>query len=95
MSVPKCGAAVCVLAHIARRIAFKPFNRIGFLGSQVADSGALTTSGSLNSAMATFIRTARRFGTHVDLVIHRSEWAHLLSQPDTDFGRGPGRSMGP
>jgi len=64
-----------------QRIDFSLFSRIGYLGAQLSNTGALVTAIPLNSAHDGFARTARRFGTQVDLVVHRSEWADLLSQP--------------
>jgi hypothetical protein len=63
---------------------FKRFHRIGILGAQIGDSGELLTSGNFDAGTALFTRAARRFGTQVDLVVQRSEWAHWLSQPDTE-----------
>lgn len=62
-------------------IDFSLFSRVGYLGAQLGDTGALVTAMPLNSANAGFTRTARRFGTQVDLIVHRSEWADLLNQP--------------
>jgi len=64
-----------------QKIDFSLFNRIGYLGAQLSNTGALVTAMPLNSDTDGFTRTARRFDTYVDLVVHRSEWADLLSQP--------------
>ena len=64
-----------------QKINFSLFNRIGYLGAQLSNTGALVTAIPLNSDTDGFTRTARRFDTYVDLVVHRSEWADLLSQP--------------
>lgn len=64
-----------------QKIDFSLFNRIGYLGAQLSNTGALVTSMPLNPDTDGFTRTARRFDTYVDLVVHRGEWADLLSQP--------------
>ena len=64
-----------------QKIDFSLFSRIGYLGAQLTNTGAVVTAIPLNSANDGFTRTARHFGTHVDLVVHRSEWGDLLSQP--------------
>jgi hypothetical protein len=64
-----------------QKIDFSLFSRIGYLGAQLSDTGALVTAMPLTSANAGFTRKARRFGTQVDLIVHRSEWADLLNQP--------------
>ena len=61
-------------------IRFSNINRIGLLGVQLNDSGGYDAprellKGDENEA---FINTAQRFGTKVDLVLHRSEWSTLL-----------------
>lgn len=66
------------------QIQFNLFNRIGYLGAQITDTGEVVTATSLTPQSAGFASTARRFGTKVDLVIHRSEWAHFLSLPDSE-----------
>ncbi len=63
------------------KIDFSLFSRIGYLGAQLSHSGALVTAMPINSSNAGFTRTARRFGTQVDLIVHRSEWSDLLNQP--------------
>lgn len=64
-----------------QKIDFSLFNRIGYLGAQLSNTGALVTAMPLNSDTDGFTRTARRFDTYVDLVVHRSEWSDLLGQP--------------
>jgi hypothetical protein len=64
-----------------QNIDFSLFNRIGYLGAQLSNTGTLMTAMPLNSDTDGFTRTARRFNTYVDLVVHRGEWADLLSQP--------------
>ena len=64
-----------------QKIDFSLFSRIGYLGAQLGTTGALLTAMPLNSSNAGFTRTARRFGTEVDLIVQRSEWSDLLNQP--------------
>jgi hypothetical protein len=68
----------------SQTIPFNMFERIGYLGAQMVDSGEVVTAGTLDSENADFIRTARRFGTRMDLILHRSEWTYLLSLPNTE-----------
>lgn len=65
-----------------QQVQFNLYNRIGYLGAQITDSGEIVTATSLAPDSAGFVRTARRFGTKVDLIIHRSEWARFLNLPD-------------
>lgn len=65
-----------------QQIQFNLYNRIGYLGAQITDSGEIVTATSLTPDNAGFVRTARRFGTKVDLVVHRSDWPRFLDQPD-------------
>jgi len=67
-----------------QQIQFNLFERIGYLGAQIADSGEVLTTGTLDSGHADFIRLARRHGTHMDLVLHRSDWPRLLALPNTE-----------
>lgn len=62
-------------------IDFSVFSRIGYLGAQLSDTGALVTAMPFDSDHNRFTRTARRFGTQVDLIVHRAEWDELLSRP--------------
>lgn len=65
-----------------QQIQFNLFNRIGYLGAQITDTGEIVTATSLTPQSAGFASHARRFGTKVDLVIHRAEWARFLALPD-------------
>lgn len=64
-----------------QKIDFSLFSRIGYLGAQLSDNGGLVKAIPFDSAHDGFTRTAHRFGTRVDLIVHRSEWSNLLSQP--------------
>jgi hypothetical protein len=64
-----------------QKIDFSLFSRIGYLGAQLSDTGDLVKAIPFDSAHDGFTRTARRFGTHVDLIVHRGEWRDLLSRP--------------
>ena len=64
-----------------QKIDFSVFSRIGYLGAQLSHTGELLTAMPFNSDTDRFTRTARRFGTQVDLVVHRNEWDDLLSRP--------------
>lgn len=68
----------------AQQLQFNVFNRIGFLGAQLTDAGTVMTAGPVTSETSRFVRTARRFGTRVDIVIHRSDWSGLLNAKDTE-----------
>lgn len=62
-------------------IRFSNINRIGLLGVQLNDSGSYDTPHGLlakDTKNVDVINTAQRFGTKVDLVLHRSDWTTLL-----------------
>ena len=71
-------------AKETQQIQFNLYNRIGYLGAQITDSGEIVTATSLTPDNAGFVRTARRFGTKVDLIVHRSDWSRFLNLPDGD-----------
>jgi hypothetical protein len=67
-----------------QKIRFSLFNRIGYLGVQLTDTGDYRLPGHAVGRNVDFVRVAQRFGTQVDLVIHRAEWTQLLSRPNQD-----------
>jgi hypothetical protein len=63
---------------LPQKLRFSLLNRIGFVGAQLGDDGQFLIAANATVDSAPFVRTARRFGTQVDLVIQRSDWTALL-----------------
>ncbi|WP_139826219.1 Ig domain-containing protein [Derxia lacustris] len=76
---------------------FRVFKRIGYFALPFDEDGQLTPPARWQDAVTGAVRTARRYGSAMDLVLYRSQWGdlkRLLAGPMTVTGGGSEATAG-